>query len=466
MSEINHEEKHFFIPRVQLAELKREIDILLAKQKNGRLRRREQIRLEKLQGMTRRDFMKRSGAFILGTGVVGGIGYGLFRTCEAPETKPTRESTKERVQSVGESSPEKAEKVELVAGVKSMIIDYNTWLENLKPEQIENVDGIQKFVEIYNKKIKYLKTDAPIPELSLTEFDKSGNPDVFFNQLKLITELLKKEGYYFRATPTLGNWKGEEISYMATLLGEIKSQEMKHITRRGQTADYEHIVIGVPRPGESPDDYESAPSGFTAITYKTGEKNVVVQDEGSYLVSAEFLYSKLNEPVETEKDIAIQGAFGRYRQNSKAEGVKTIQKLLMATSLMHEEQHVLDGGLEEQVMNEKTLPKHMIIEMRGLLIPLTGKDPKVGLENLFNWNISHDELRQIIGKMTLGVIRDVAMREPITLFSVSDEEINQLGGKAMQLSDIFYKPVIQDNKPLDKTLQTEYERFLDKIKEK
>ncbi len=421
-------------------------------------------------GFLKRNLLRGSLALILGTGAVAG--YERFTGGEGEEEetpkiilddypKPTPNPA------FAEISPKREiEKVEPVAAIKLILTEYNSWLDNLNVDDIPNIDGIAKFVEIYNQYIKYLKTDKPLAQLSLKEFNKTGNPDKFFQQLEPIKKLLEKNGYYFRATPTLGQWKGEELNFMMVLTGKIQSQEQKTIERRGKKAKYQHIIVVIP-PGETEENYRSAPSWATALTYNENGGTTVMQNEAGYAKSAEIIYSTLKRNPQTLKEQAVHAAFSCYDKGDRASTTQAIKEVLMSTSLSHEEQHVLDGHGEDTLMTQETMPKYMIIELRGILAPLTGPNPRAALENIFNWSIAQEATRRSIGEMTLAVLKDLAMKEPIKIFSENDDQIRLLGEKALQISDLYFHRVIEQNKPItDVESENEYGDLLDKLKDK
>lgn len=421
-------------------------------------------------GISRRDILKGGAALLAAGGLVAVFGRSWFAG-EEQEPSPTTWSAPKKIEPRNPPAPDmmpadrEMEKFEPVVVIKQILAEYNSWLASLEKGSVAGTNGIAKFAEIYNRRVQSIKSDEPMLPLSLAEFNRTGNADLFFRQLEPLKKILEKNHFYFRAIPTLGQWKGEKFDYMAVLTGDIKSQQSKKIDRRGKKATYEHLVVAIP-PGDSPADYHSAPSGFTALTYKEGNKTVVMQSESGYGQSAELIYETLKREPQTEKEEAVHKAFRATLKGNRKNDVRAIQELLMSTSLMHEEQHVLDGHLEEETtLTQETLPRWMITEMRGLLAPLTGSQPKVALENLFNWSISQDKLRRGVGGMTLRVLEDLSGKDAIDLFSGSDDFIRSFGERAMLISDMYYHRVIEGNKsPIDAESEAAYHELIDKLK--
>ncbi|OGI76195.1 hypothetical protein A3C67_03195 [Candidatus Nomurabacteria bacterium RIFCSPHIGHO2_02_FULL_42_19] len=427
-------EKGFFVPKLQLAKIRAEIARLEELRKSRNLKNPQEIKLKELKKIPRREMLKKSAL------VAGGIGIAVLG-----------------VKTFLGRKTESREKVSPLEGVLGVIKEYNAWFENLKGNFGED-EGLEKFVEIYNSWIQRINIDT-----KLSEIPKDAKAAQLLTAVQPLRDILEQQGYFFSALPTRGVWKNREIGFVAVTVGKIERKEKRTASNNEKKQDYEYILVGGSDPKDEKKQYESSPTGFTADTRREDGQIKLIQYKQGYAGSAENILRNLQDSPQSARDLARQTAFGGYRgPNAVAE----IQRLIMQTSFEHEEQHVLDGvdEISEAKMNAENAPKAMILEMRGLIKPLYGGRPKVALYSIFNWTGLTDPYRRLVGETLTSILHDVSGKEFESLYTLTEDELRAIGKRAMEASDIFYKWVVVDKKPLDESLNQEYKNYLDKLK--
>ena len=424
--------------------------------------------------LTRRDFLKSGLTFLLGGAILSGDRPETRSTATVTDSGPAEKISEqllppEPTEPVQEEqiAAKEIEKMEPLQGVKKMLLEYNTWLNNLDADTIPDVDAIAKFVDIYNTYVKHIICDTALTPISMAKFHETGKADDFYHEIQPLVTLLETEGIYLRVAPMAGGWKGESMPFMAVFMGEIKTMKENTIARRGKTVTYQHIVVGLPDKEESFDDFCSAPTLITALTYEENEKVIILQNASAYTESAQAIYGNLFEVAQTEKEMAVQSAYGKYKDGDRSRNTATITDVLMSNSLLHEEQHALDGNLDEMGGNDgNAMEKWVITELRGLFAPMVGPNPRAAIENIYNWSIMQDRMRQIVGQTNLKVLLEISGKNSaLELFLENDDALRVLGDKAMQVSEIYYEyVVVQKKSALDKGCEQEYKALMQKLK--
>jgi len=263
MPEGNREQPHaerdrFFLPRTELRRIQAEIDRIHQRaQQRGRLRAQDTRRLENLQGIKRRDFLKKAGVAAAGTLAVG-AGALLIK----------------------ELAKEREPKKEPVAWAKSLIERYNVWLEGLKGSEVRSIDATTEFLEMYNDARRSVSLSEELPLLS--KEDMQGDLTHFNKKLEPLSRALEAEGYFLMASPTVGEWKGAPLLFMSILLGKVIVHERRETQKRGEKGEYDYIMIDKGSPNDQERSYIAAPLDVSALTFRKEGAMTVLQRVSTY----------------------------------------------------------------------------------------------------------------------------------------------------------------------------------------
>ncbi len=411
----------------ELARIYDDIKALKGKETEGTLRPREARRLQEMKGVTRRELLKKG---LLGLGLAT---LGVAGTKKALEYVSPREGS------------ELPESVEWVLG---FIKAYN--------QGKSQNDARLYFIELYNQWKKRAPASLSLPNFSQKDLELDLDElDAKFESLR---QSLQKDGYFFQILP--------HTESVGIIIGKIIQAEKRTANKRGEKAQYQHIVIDSPRPSDSLKDSMSVDMDISAHTYRVKGVPTVLQHVDSHRRSAKAILVDIQQEPTSEKEQALQMMYGKYKRRSQKDAVAAIVQESMTSSLRHEEQHVVDGAFTG--MSDMTEQKRMdviIAELRGILSPISDESPKLAVHHIYHrWVDSKDPIRQAAGSMAKSILQDVSKRRLYQLLSTSDEELKSIGRKAMGATDILRKHIVLEKKPFkDPELKENFNNYLHQL---
>lgn len=407
-------------------------------------------RIDELQGMSRRDLLKKIG--LLGAGAALGVGV-LERTTRQPDEvdapmKPTPEpaSAPEQASVQDEFEIELPEQLEGKQAIQALVENYNRWFRTGNVDEIRSAHGAtQRFVEIYEQ-IRSRVVGMELPPLTAEEF---SNPDIFA-KLHAVADAMSNKDYYVRMMPTSVSGGDGDIPYVAIVSGKIVSTESTGAARANKAREYVHTVVDKERPDDPEDKYVTAVSNLSAMTYQRNAREPyhVVQMRFQYEKTAQTRYGYVVGGDGSMKSAANKYVFGEYKPLPKDQAVGEIARRVMENSHAHEEQHVLDeypSDVDTASHNQEyLLGRHMLDEMRGLLAGVAAEDPKVGLLNVLMWKATEGSNGQI-GTMTEAMLQETSGYDVARLLQLSPEKIRSIAAHTLTATDIWFDAAVRVN---------------------
>lgn len=452
---LDRKRKPLFLPKNDLRTLRDKIKRLRAQ---GNLGYEDQVRLDQLQTVSRRDFLRKVG--LGGAAIVSGLALRKWvspeRSVESvpksvlprpAEQKPV--SPPEMVEIKPEQEPQNFKE-----GICFLISRYNALLEGASDRQLKEGLGEKGFVDVYAQMVGELKGKVDFPQITLTDFDSL---DGILLKIHVLEDLAEKEGYYLRMMPFTSplTTTQESVKSVLMIFGKKVTEQKRTVSRNGKSNEYLHIVVDKENSDETNKMYETAQARLSAFTYQRDENSPfkVVQLKWGYAISAKTKFDKLQHEPRSENDFANQVVLREYRTKPESVAVKNLADRIMESSWHHEEQHVLDefpSDIEQsQGTNEELLVFKVLTEVRGLLAPVAKKDPKMGVLNIYAWMESGDLLSQLMAKEAANILHDVSGRDIFNLISLSDQELNRIGALALEGNDILFDALLVKKVPIE-----------------
>lgn len=446
--------KELFFPKSDLEVVRQEIKRL---KQQGSLGYENQVRLDQLQAVSRREFLKK-----LAVGGAATFGVLAIKRWSSPDrsVKPVAPpvtlrpaETKLAVAEAEELKPEK-EPENFKQGICLVISEYNKLLVGASDKELKDKIGDKGFVAVYTKVAEQLRGKVDFPQITLSDFDSL---DTLLPKFHALEDLASREGYYLHMMPISSplTSAAEYVGSVMMIFGKKVLEQKRQVVREGKSNEYVHIVIDKEEPGEPHSLYETAQMRLSAFTYRRSETDPfnVVQLKWGYEISAQSKTAGLRQAPRSERDFAEQIVLQEYRNQSDERVLQKLTDRIMQSSWRHEEQHVLDefpSDIEQgKEKNEELIFFKMIIEIRGLLAPIAKEDPKMGLLNIYAWMEQGDTLSQLIAKETAAILHDISGRDMFDLLSLSDQKLNRIGALALEGNDIIFNAILVKKVPID-----------------
>lgn len=398
-------------------------------------------KLDQLQGMSRRDLLKKVG--LAGAGVALGA-VALERATRQPDDtsqdQVTSDQAPEPVPAQDEFAIELPEQLEGKQAIQALVENYNRWFFTGNVDEVRSEHGAtQRFVEIYEQ-IRSRVVGMELPPLTAEEFDK---PDIFA-KLHSVADAMSSENYYVRMMPTSVSGGDRDITYVAITSGKIVSTENTAAARGDKAREYVHTVVDKENPDDSDDRYITAVSNISGMTYQrtAQEPYQVVQMRFQYEKTAQTRYGYVVGNDGSVKAAANRYVFHEYKAVPKDQAVGEITRRVMENSHDHEQQHVLDEYPSDvetaSHSQEYLLGRHIIDEMRGLLAGVAAEDPKVGLLNVLMWKETEGS-NGTIGTTTEAMLKVTSGYDVVGLLQLPPEKVRSIAAHTLAATDILFE---------------------------